>query len=52
MFHLIEHKGTITCIYISDSGRFLATGDQESSVIIWELDSEWKVGCTVKHCNQ
>ncbi|OTF83560.1 hypothetical protein BLA29_000494, partial [Euroglyphus maynei] len=34
------HKSTITCLYLSISGKWLATGSDDSSVHLWYIDIE------------
>lgn len=35
----VGHTGRIISIAVSDSGKFLATGDENARIIIWEADS-------------
>jgi WD40 repeat protein len=32
-----EHKSTIICMSFSPSGRFLASGSEDASLVIWEV---------------
>lgn len=34
------HKSTITCLHLSTSGKWLATGSDDSSVHLWYIDAE------------
>lgn len=34
------HAGTITCLFLSDSGRYLATGSDDTNVKIWHISPQ------------
>ncbi len=43
------HRETITCLHISDSGKWLTTGSEDTSVNLWEINVEAEVSCKLKH---
>lgn len=45
------HKSTITCLHLSTSGKWLATGSDDSSVHLWYIDAELMEinDCRIRH---
>ncbi|RWS11910.1 hypothetical protein B4U79_00657, partial [Dinothrombium tinctorium] len=44
------HRQTITCLDISHSGRLLITGSEDTSVGVWNIESNLgTLNCTLKH---
>uniref|UniRef100_T1K9I8 Anaphase-promoting complex subunit 4-like WD40 domain-containing protein n=1 Tax=Tetranychus urticae TaxID=32264 RepID=T1K9I8_TETUR len=43
------HRETITCLDISSSGRYLVTGSEDTSVILWEIDADGEIECNSRY---
>ncbi|XP_054166361.1 protein qui-1-like [Oppia nitens] len=44
------HRSTITCLHLSDSGKWLVTGSEDTNVNLWEVNIDNKeISCKLKH---
>lgn len=46
---LTGHRETITCLCLSDSGKWLVTGSEDTNVNVWLIDCCGVVTCKLKH---
>ncbi|CAG2108763.1 unnamed protein product, partial [Medioppia subpectinata] len=43
------HRSTITCLQLSDSGKWLVTGSEDTNVNLWEIGFDTEISCKLKH---